>query len=83
MTGPIVYLTGEYPRATDTFIQREVAQLRVQGFDIQTCSIRATDASHHVGAEQKAEHARTFQVQGTAKSPVKLLAAHLRLLKRP
>ena len=24
----IAYLTGEYPRATDTFIQREVAALR-------------------------------------------------------
>jgi len=49
MSGPIAYLTGEYPRATDTFIQREVAGLRAQGFDIRTCSIRATDASHHVG----------------------------------
>lgn len=81
--GPIAYLTGEYPRATDTFIQREVAQLREQGFDIQTCSIRATDASHHVGPEQKAEHARTFQVQGTARAPLKLLAAHARILRTP
>lgn len=81
--GPIAYLTGEYPRATDTFIQREVAQLRAQGFDIHTCSVRATDASHHVGDEQKAEHACTFQVQDTAKSPMKLLAAHMCLLKRP
>ena len=81
--GPIAYLTGEYPRATDTFIQREVAQLRAQGFDIHTCSIRATDASHHVGPEQKAEHANTFQVQGVAKSPLRLMAAHARMLRAP
>lgn len=83
MTGPIAYLTGEYPRATDTFIQREVAGLRAQGFDIRTCSIRATDPSFHVGPEQKAEHARTFQVQHRAKSPLRLLRAHAHLLKTP
>lgn len=81
--GPIAYLTGEYPRATDTFIQREVAQLRHLGWDIRTCSIRATDPLQHVGPEQKAEHAGTFVVQKTAKSPVRLLGAHARLLRKP
>jgi len=81
--GPIAYLTGEYPRATDTFIQREVAHLRAQGFDIHTCSIRATNAIHHVGPEQKAEYANTFQVQSSAKSPLRLLAAHARMLRTP
>ena len=41
MTGPLLYLTGEYPRATDTFIQREVAALRAQGITVMTASIRA------------------------------------------
>lgn len=76
MTGPIAYLTGQYPRATDTFIQREVAALRAQGFEVMTATMRATDASHHVGPEQRAEHAATFQVMGTAKNPAHLLRAH-------
>ena len=35
------YLTGQYPRATDTFIQREVATLRAQGHHVQTFAVRA------------------------------------------
>lgn len=80
-TGPIAYITGLYPRATDTFIQREIAALRAQGFEIETCSIRETDASHHVGAEQKAEFARTFQVLKTTLNPVKALTAHAAMLR--
>jgi glycosyltransferase involved in cell wall biosynthesis len=34
------YLTGQYPRATDTFIQREVATLRAQGHHVQTFAVR-------------------------------------------
>ena len=79
-TGPIAYLTGEYPRATDTFIQREVAGLRVLGIEIETCSIRRTDPSHHVGEEQRAEAAKTFHVLEAAKNPIRLLSAHARLL---
>ncbi|KNG93538.1 glycosyltransferase [Pseudaestuariivita atlantica] len=58
----IAYLTGEYPRATDTFIQREVAQLRKLGFEVETCSIRRTDAAHLVGPEQREEAKQTFHV---------------------
>ena len=58
----IAYLTGEYPRATDTFIQREVAELRKIGFEIQTCSIRRTGTAHLVGPEQREEAGRTFYV---------------------
>jgi len=29
-TGPIAQITGKYPRATDTFIQRQVAALHAQ-----------------------------------------------------
>ncbi len=40
MSHRIGYLTGEYPRATDTFIQREVMGLRALGFHVETISIR-------------------------------------------
>ena len=81
-SGPIAYLTGEYPRATDTFIQREVAALRARGREILTHSVRGTDAAHHVGPEQKAEHAATFQVLTHAKRPAHLLRAHVAMLGR-
>ncbi len=32
--GPIAYLTGEYPKVSHTFIQREVAALRALGAEI-------------------------------------------------
>ena len=83
-SGPIVYFTSEYPRATDTFIQREIAALRALGLDILTCTIRATDPGHHVGAEQREAYETTFQVQTAAKRPLHLIGAHLRLfLSRP
>lgn len=77
------FLTGEYPRATDTFIQREVAALRSQGLDVRTCSIRRTGAEHLVGSEQKAETASTFHVLEAALRPLTLLGAHLAALKHP
>lgn len=73
--GKIAYLTGEYPRATDTFIQREVAALRALGIEITTCSVRKTDARHHVGESQRSEAARTFYVQSAAKNPLTLVSA--------
>lgn len=80
MTGPIAYLTGEYPRATDTFIQREVAALRAQGLEVHTATIRATDPAHHVGPEQRAEADATFPVLRMAKNPFRLFRAHLSCL---
>jgi colanic acid/amylovoran biosynthesis glycosyltransferase len=73
----VAYLTGEYPRATDTFIQREVAALRTNGIDVQTFSIRRTGDEHIVGEEQRAERDRTFYLL-----PPKLpgfFSAHARL----
>ena len=75
----IAYLTGEYPRATDTFIQREVAALRKLGFDIATCSIRRTGPEHLTGPEQVAEAAQTFVVLEAILRP----AAHLAALRQP
>lgn len=79
----LAYLTGEYPRASDTFIQREVAALRDLGHDVLTCSIRTTGAEHLVGPEQRAEHATTFKVLDACKSPARLLCAHLRWMRHP
>ena len=84
MTLPkLAYLTGEYPRASDTFIQREVAALRDLGHDVLTCSIRTTGAEHLVGPEQRTEHAATFKALDAAKSPLTLIKAHLRWMRRP
>jgi glycosyltransferase involved in cell wall biosynthesis len=74
----IAYLTGEYPRATDTFIQREVAALRERGIEVFTFSIRRTGKEHLVGPEQQAEASRTFYVLPV--SPIHLLLTHLSLL---
>ena len=73
----IAYLTGEYPRATDTFIQREVAALRKQGVQIKTFSVRPTGEEHMVGEEQKQERKQTFYI--LPPKPIKLLQAHLNL----
>ncbi len=72
-THPIAYLTGEYPRATDTFIQREVAALRDMGRQVETCSVRRTGDEHLVGEEQKAEAASTFYILAAAR-PFHLVA---------
>ncbi|MEZ6191211.1 MAG: glycosyltransferase [Phycisphaerales bacterium] len=58
----IAYLTGQYPRATDTFIQREVAALRDSGVHVQTFSIRKPLENENVGPEQKAERERTIYI---------------------
>ena len=83
MTGPrIAYLTGEYPRATDTFIQREVAGLRALGLEVLTCSVRRTGREHHVGPEQREEAARTFHLLEATSNPLRLAAAHGQALLR-
>jgi colanic acid/amylovoran biosynthesis glycosyltransferase len=74
----IAYLTGLYPRATDTFIQREVMALREKGVDVHTFSVRRPGDEHIVGSEQKAERDRTYYIL-----PVNLaflVLAHLSLI---
>ena len=82
LPGRLAYLTGEYPRATDTFIQREVAALRGLGFEVETCSIRRTGPEHIVGPEQQAEQAATFHVL-PATAGLRGLRAQVRALRRP
>lgn len=74
----IAYLTGEYPRATDTFIQREVGALRQLGVDVRTFSVRRTSDEHIVGSEQEIERSGTFCL--LPPKPIELLGSHLALL---
>jgi colanic acid/amylovoran biosynthesis glycosyltransferase len=55
----LAYMTGEYPRATDTFIQREVAALRNAGVHVETLSVRKPSDKENVGPETQAERAGT------------------------
>ncbi len=57
--GILAYITGCYPRATDTFIQREVQGLRALGWQIKTFSVRRSDASHDVSDFIRAEKLAT------------------------
>lgn len=78
--GPIAYMTGEYPKASHTFIQREVAALRRLGLRIETCSVRRAPAASIAGPRQLAEATGTFYILDAARNPLLLLWAHLRLL---
>ncbi len=72
----------EYPRATDTFIQREVASVRSAGVEVDTFAVRRPGDEHMVGDEQRAERERTFYV--FPPSAARMAKAHLLgLLKRP
>ena len=83
-SGPIAYLTGEYPKVSHTFIQREVAALRQLGQTIHTCTVRRAPAADVVGPEQQAEAARTFCILDAARKPtVPLLALASACLHAP
>lgn len=76
----IAYITNQYPKATDTFIQREVLALRDIGLEVDTFSIRQANDEHIVGVEQQLERNRTFYILPL--SPFGLLRAHAELLAR-
>jgi glycosyltransferase involved in cell wall biosynthesis len=73
----IAYLTGQYPRATDTFIQREVAALRDSGVHVQTFSVRKPPLDENVGPERQAERERTRYILPC--SPIDLVVSITRL----
>jgi len=56
----IGYFTHLYPRATDTFIQREIAALRARGVEVRTFAVRRPGVEHDVGAEVLAEKSKTY-----------------------
>jgi colanic acid/amylovoran biosynthesis glycosyltransferase len=76
----LAYLTGQYPRATDTFIQREVETLRSLGYHVQTFAVRKPPETENVGAESAVERSSTIYLL----PPVDLFRAHaLQLLSAP
>ena len=80
-TGPVAYLTGDYPKVSHTFILREVQAVRAAGQEVLTCSIRQPPASEFKGQEEIAARAETFYVIAAAKNPLRLLAAHGRAIR--
>lgn len=77
------YLTGEFPRTSDTFIQREVAALRANGTEVETFAVRRPGPEHLTGPEQREGQATTTYLLEVAKGPA-LPRAHAKaLLKRP
>ncbi|MEM8925236.1 MAG: glycosyltransferase [Actinomycetota bacterium] len=79
--GTVAYLTGEYPRATDTWMQREVAALRRGGTEVAFFAVRRPGDEHMVGPEQRRERERTTYLYPMLR-PLPLLRAHLGLLVR-
>jgi colanic acid/amylovoran biosynthesis glycosyltransferase len=76
----LAYLTGQYPRATDTFIQREVETLRSLGYHVQTFAVRKPPEIENVGVEAVGERTSTIYLL----PPVGLLRAHVaQLLSAP
>lgn len=69
-----------YPRATDTFIQREVAALREHGVEVQTFAIRRPDASQLTGHEQQQELSTTTYVLAVGAARIGLAVARAALL---
>lgn len=80
--GPIAYLTGHYPKASHTFIQREIASLRKEGAEVLTFAMRRPGKADLIGPEEIAAEAETFYVVEALKNPVTLLKAHAGLLAR-
>lgn len=77
----IAYLTGEYPRATDTWLQREVAALRDRGVEVDFFAVRRPGDEHLVGAEQRTERRRTDYLVPSLRS-TRLIRDHLGLAVR-
>ena len=73
----IAYLTGQYPRTTDTFIQREVQALRDLDVEIHTLAIRRPPPGEQVppGFPELPQTCYVLPV-----GPLRLIGAHLALL---
>ncbi len=76
----VLYFAAEYPRATDTFIQREIAAVRSAGLDVESAAIRRPGEEHMVGDEQRSERERTHYL--LPPSIGGLFGAHIGLLIR-
>ncbi len=81
ISGPIAYLTSQYPAPSHTFIRREIAQLKKVNLDILTYSIRKPVAGLDNPLDVEAQEQTYFLLgQGWATH----IAAHIKaLLHRP
>ncbi|RWR29833.1 colanic acid biosynthesis glycosyltransferase WcaL [Sinirhodobacter populi] len=77
----IAYLTGQYPKVSHTFIQREIEGLRALGWTIEACTVRRPNPKDVVGPAQEAEQARTFAILSAAKKPATLIGAQVAALR--
>lgn len=80
MQRAIAYLTSVYARAGDTFIRREVEELRRRGWIVHTFSIRRADEGEQVSEEVLREQRTTVYV--VEQGPRRLLAAFARMSLR-
>ena len=78
----IAYLTGEYPKVSHTFIQREAEGLRELGLEVLTCSVRRVSPENLTGPEERAAQATSFYLLAAAKNPLRLVGDHLGALLR-
>ncbi len=69
----LAYMTGQYPRVADTFIQREVAVLRTLGHHVQTFSVRKPPETENVSSETALARKSTIYLL----PPRGLVRAHL------
>jgi colanic acid/amylovoran biosynthesis glycosyltransferase len=72
----IGYLTSLYARVGDTYVRREVEQLRRLGYVVHTFSIRRPDPSELISEAIRQEHAQTVYLLRAG--PAKLALAALR-----
>lgn len=80
----VAYLTGEYPKASHTFIQREVDAVREAGVEVLTVTVRETPPWNGEGEEERAARRTTMRLQRRALNPLRLLADHAAaLVRRP
>jgi glycosyltransferase involved in cell wall biosynthesis len=76
ISDPIAYLTGEYPKVSHTFIQREIEALRRSGVPIHTFSVRRP-STKDILADQANELRNTFYVLENCRNTGRFLGAHL------
>ncbi|MEI2654901.1 MAG: hypothetical protein V9G12_22625 [Microthrixaceae bacterium] len=75
----VAYLTGEYPRATDTFIQREILAVERCGVDVERFAVRRPGDEHMVGERQRSERdLTTYLLEQPSSSYAGVLARALR-----
>lgn len=81
--GPLAMVTGRYPGASQTFIDREVRALRAAGCQVFTVTIRSPEHGIMAGTFQIAEAARVHRILASARNPITLCRAFAAAARRP